>query len=84
MSKQSEAKAAQDYIPKAHNCADCASLKSDMVMPQWMIDSNIQYENNGYGLHFSDSYRNEKNIRCGIGGFAVKKSGICSQHVAKD
>lgn len=81
MSKQSEAKASQDYIPKAHNCGDCANLQSNMLMPQWMIDSN-KVVPGSYNL--ASEYLMEKNIRCGIGGFAVKKMGICQEHTTKD
>ena len=28
-------------------------------------------------------YNEEKNIRCGIGGFAVKKMGTCTKHEPK-
>lgn len=79
MSKQSEAKASQNYRPKAHNCGDCANLRSDMVLSQWMIDSNAR----GSGVYTAEKHGVEKNIRCGIGGFAVKKGGICGSHKAK-
>jgi len=68
MSRQSEAKTQQGYNPKPEpaHCANCAHYKSDRVGSEgW--DKKIYYE--------------EKNIRCGIGGFAVKKRGVCNEHV---
>ena len=72
MSKQSEAKAAQRYTDKAYCCSDCRNITRDMVLPAWMR-GDPKYDN--------DTARNahlvEKNLRCGIGGFAVKKLGVC-------
>lgn len=79
MSKQSEAKASQNYIPKAHNCGDCANLKMDLVLPAWMREQNAKEPG-----RWGDDRACEKNIRCGIGGFVVKKMGSCGQHIAKD
>ena len=65
MSKQSDAKAAQGYGKKPASCGNCVNLKSEMVnfLP-------TRYWPNGRTL--------EKNLRCGIGGFAVGKSGHCT------
>ena len=73
MSKQSEAKEIQHYTSKAPNCGDCAHITSDMVMPAWMIESGIKGD-----------FSIEKNIRCSLGGFAVKKMAICSHHTTKE
>lgn len=66
MSKQGEAKAAQGYIDKVvpKVCSGCRHYKSDM------------FELKGA---FGESYKEEKNKRCGIGGFAVKKLGTCNE-----
>jgi len=66
MSKQSEAKEKQGYVPKAipQTCGNCAHFMSDKV------------EREGY---FGGSYVDEKSMRCGIGGFAVKKMGTCNE-----
>lgn len=69
MSKQSDAKVAQGYEakPAARTCGNCAHFASDKV------------ERVGYmGGIFID----EKNIRCGLGGFAVKKMAVCNLFVA--
>lgn len=66
MSKISEAKEAQGYEPKPvfPMCSNCINLKSDIE------------EIKTYG----QVYKKETNIRCGIGGFAVKKQGTCELH----
>ena len=65
MSKQSEAKAQQGYVPNptATACMNCENYSSDFEPTA------------GYG---SRIYNKEVNIRCGIGGFAIKKLGRCN------
>lgn len=64
MSKQSEAKEAQNYIakPKPPMCSNCVHYKSEMVENEY-------------------HYIQEKNMRCGRGGFAIKKTSNCAIHV---
>jgi len=68
MSKQSEAKKEQGYVEKAipKQCATCAHYRSDMadLPPSWS----------------GTIYREEKNRRCGLSGFAVKKTATCTKH----
>ena len=61
MSKQSEAKKSQGYVPKAtpQVCMNCARFAMDKT-------------DNGHG------YIEDKNMRCIIGKFAVKKMGTCN------
>lgn len=70
MSKQSVAKIAQNYTPKADPsyCSNCKHYTSEKQMLE-----------TGWGL-----YEKEKNIHCAIGGFAIKKQGVCDQHVRID
>lgn len=72
MSKQSEAKQRQGYDdkPTPRNCGNCTNFRSDSV-------------------HMGNSwnpagYWEEKNLRCGLGGFAVKKRGICNKFDMKE
>ena len=68
MSKQSEAKEKQGYTPKAipQTCANCASFQMDVVdVPGW--DGK------------PSGYKKETNLKCSIGGFAVKKMGTCDE-----
>lgn len=67
MSKQSEAKERQGYNPEASQrvCGQCIYFKSDKV-EQCGYDGKP----NGYML--------EKNLRCGLGGFTVKKLALCN------
>ena len=60
MSKQSEAKKSQGYVPKAtpQVCMNCTRLAVEKV-------------DNGHG------YIEDKNMRCIIGEFSVKKMGAC-------
>lgn len=85
MSAQSIAKAAQGYKdkPLVRTCATCAHFLSDMKLPEWMVDRNAIRAAQGARPFYDDSYAIEKNKRCGIGGFAVKKMGTCKQFKAK-
>lgn len=72
MSKQSEAKEAQGYVAKAvpQTCGNCAHFRSDMIEQK--------------SSYMGTTWFAEKNIRCGIGGFTVKKMANCSEWVGKD
>lgn len=63
MSKQSEAKINQGYNEKPipRTCGNCAKYESELV------DLAPPY----------NQYFAEKNKRCGLGGFAVKKTATC-------
>lgn len=67
MSKQSEAKAIQGYIAKAIPavCSNCKHYESKIT------------EREGI---FGGTYIVESDRRCGIGGFAVKKTAVCDRH----
>lgn len=70
MSKQSEAKEKQGYVPKMkpNACMNCRFFKFDK------------------GFHNQDLYGERfpkvMNLRCGLGGFAVKKMGTCKEFEA--
>lgn len=70
MSKQSEAKERQEYTPKfiPSVCSNCAHFRSE-------------FEQHTYG---SATWTKEVNLRCGIGGFAVKKGGSCAEWAGID
>jgi len=70
MSKQSEAKIKQNYNPKPdpQQCANCKHFKSDTI-------GTVGWD--------KKTYYQEKNLRCGIGGFAIKKRGVCTDHKFK-
>ena len=69
MSKQSEAKINQGYNenPIPRTCANCAKYESELTI------HNYQYR----------EFTEEKNKRCGLGGFAVKKTATCLKWEAK-
>lgn len=68
MSKQSEAKKHQGYVPKVIPtvCGNCKHYESKVT------------ERNGA---FGGVWHDESERRCGLGGFAVKKMGGCNQHM---
>lgn len=74
MSKQSETKAKQNYRPKAvpRNCGNCSQFLCDRVQVRPPSDLSE------YG------WWEEKNLRCAIGGFAVKKGGACDEFTRKE
>lgn len=69
MSKQSEAKVAQGYTRKAppKNCAACKHFASTATE-----------ETGHYG-----TWHKESNLRCELGGFAVKKMAVCDKFEAR-
>lgn len=71
MSKQSEAKEKQGYVPKMEPqaCMNCANFKFD----------NGFHNQDLYGERYPKVF----NFRCGIGGFAVKKMGTCNEWSGK-
>lgn len=64
MSKQSDRKLAQGYNenPVPRTCSTCEKYQSEFVT------------DNGC---FGNSWKTEKNKKCEIGGFAVKKTATC-------
>jgi len=71
--KHKNAIEAQQYEPKfvPGVCGNCAHLKFDLKLPTWMEKQP--------GV-WGDNDRQEKNHRCGLGGFPVKKGGSCAEH----
>ena len=80
MSKQSDAKKSQEYRIEPLCCASCKHFCSDLVPIKWMVDRNKEYVAAGraepYDLTRPTNLK-EGNLRCGIGGFAVKKTACC-------
>jgi hypothetical protein len=85
MSKQSEAKEKQGYVPKAvpQVCMNCAKLSCEMVMPAWMRSDNQYDIEHGREPRWSDEHKGMANLRCRIGGFTVKKMGACNEFEMK-
>lgn len=84
MSKQSESKEAQGYTTAVRNCGNCASMTSDRVLPRWLQERNAENARIGSPSHYPvEIFGEEKNIRCSIGGFAVKKTATCAKHKNK-
>ena len=66
MSKQSEAKERQEYVDKLIPCvcSNCMHYRS-------------RFEN--VPTLTGETYRSETDLRCGLGGFKVKKMGSCKE-----
>ena len=78
MSKLDDIKINQGYTTTPKNCGNCKSYTSKFEYPGWVKTSEDkkQFDENGY-------FKNEKEIRCGQGGFKVKKTAVCDLHEMK-
>ena len=67
MSKQSEAKERQGYVPKITPmvCSNCKNF-----------DSVVTQEPSQYG----GTWAKETGMRCRLGGFKAMRTGSCNQH----
>lgn len=85
MSKQSEAKQAQGYTdkPLVRSCGNCEHFKTERALPAWMARDKAAGRKAWNGREYSLELDGvAKNLRCGIGGFAVKKLGCCDHFQA--
>ena len=83
MSKQSKAREEQGYKHEWPRCGTCRRFTSDSVPIKWMVERNDEFVNAGrpapYDLTLPANQK-EGNLRCSIGGFAVKKMGYCNRY----
>lgn len=87
MSKQSEAKKDQGYRVHSNTCGNCGQFQSEVVLPAWCVNENVLREETGGPPFYilSETHGGiERNLRCSVGGFAVKKTATCDQHVLKE
>lgn len=61
-------KAQQGYVEEGPKCSTCTNYTSEMVK----VTS-----------YWRDTWTKEKNRRCGIGGFVVKKQAYCKSYAPK-
>ncbi len=80
MSKNSKLSMGYTDKPVLAICSNCKNFASEMVLAPWMVERN----NSGEGVYFENDAKYtvekhgiEKNLRCTVGGFAVKKMGSC-------
>jgi hypothetical protein len=78
MSKQSEAKALQGYTTEVRNCGNCVRMVFDMKFPKW-IQERIDA---GFSGLDKECHKVESGHRCGIGGFAIRKTARCDSWTA--
>lgn len=69
MSKQSDAKEAQNYRRELDKCESCMYFRLDVIEEKSKWSDQV--------------YRTEKNLRCGIGGFKVHKTAVCDRFERK-
>ena len=76
MSKQSDAKAKQNYCakPVPQTCANCKHLSQNFYHYDGEY-GRVEGKNPDTEKYARPTYSD--NLRCGIGGFAVKKSATC-------
>ena len=74
MSKQSEAKSRQGYVdkPVPQICKNCIRFLFDRVQTH----EPTEWNKNGFWQ--------DKNLRCRLGDFAVKKTATCGEFLAKE
>ena len=82
-SKQAKAKEAQGYTTAVSNCGNCVSLTSECALPAWIVRKNEERSRVGMRPYPVETFGVEKNLRCGIGGFAIKKTATCAKHMSK-
>ena len=81
MSKQEKAKSQQGYDakPAPAICSNCKHFSSEMKFPAWIerevADGKKCWNGTPYTL---DMHGKEGNLRCLVGGFAVKKTATCT------
>lgn len=71
MSKQSEAKTAQNWRKEPNTCSRCAHFKMDVV--------EQRYE----GFSGTQIWSVDKNLRCSLGGFKTAKTAVCDRFEPK-
>jgi hypothetical protein len=76
MSKQSEAKQSQGYRTDPQNCGNCKNRQCDKALPDWMRREN---ERSVRPVWSVESYGQESKQRCGLGGFAIRKTATCTR-----
>lgn len=72
MSKQSEAKAAQNYRKTPNTCSNCAHYECKVVEKTY---------NHWSGMSIWEEQRCKT---CSLGGFAVLKTATCDSHSMRD
>lgn len=86
MSKQSDAKAAQGYVvtPEQRLCGGCRCLEIPIALSRRDQEFNeIAIRDGGKPRYTIERYGQPMTPRCGLGGFAVKRSATCEQWRAK-
>lgn len=85
MSKQSDAKDRQGYNPKPEpkTCTNCRHFEFDTELPVWIQEQNLIAQVRGSPAPYGPECAVFKNLRCAIGGFAVKRMATCKEFERK-
>lgn len=81
MSNRSEAKIRQEYTVDSPKCSNCKHFVSSAKPISWMLAENQKRGFERYDLTQPQN-RVETDLRCNVGGFAVKKTAFCKLHEA--
>lgn len=68
LSPQALAKIAQGYRDKPNTCSNCRHFQKDVVQKEYKAWDGLR------------TWEEDKNLRCGLGGFKVKKTTTCDKH----
>lgn len=75
--EQTRAKEYQGYVKSGPSCGNCRHFLSDFVPIKWVVELNEEFAAKGRPPAYDvtlPANTVEKNMRCGIGGFPVKKT----------
>jgi hypothetical protein len=78
---QENAKSSQMYSEEGRSCANCGMHTFEMILPKWMEEDNKRAKENGQPERYGDGFKQKKKMRCRRGGFAVKASAVCNEHL---
>lgn len=80
LSKVAQVKLQVGYQEKTtpRQCGTCEHFKSTFEYPSWVMQDyqKVNFDNQGYA-------KNEKNMKCGLMDFTVKKMGLCDHYEPK-
>ena len=74
--KFDQLKDAVNYRTTHNMCGSCKHYASEMLAPAWM-------KNAGYSESYLQKVAQEKDMRCTLHNFAVKKTAVCDSFEAK-
>jgi hypothetical protein len=71
---------AYEAAPVHATCSNCVNLQFDRELADWMVRSNAFHVARGCAAPYGENAKEHARLRCGIGGFPVVMTGVCSRH----